>query len=308
VSVADPCAGCGQAFGAQAGEATPVAAHRDRSRWLWIGWEVLLLNGLFVLWRVVGRLALRGTAGARSRGLAIWRFERRIHLPSELALQRALLPHHAVVRVLDGYYAYAFAPSLAAVLLWLLLRHRTAYVRWRRVTVAFTAVSLLVQLLPVAPPRLVGIGFVDTAKHDGTSVYTTHGLTDQLSSMPSVHVGWALLVAAAVISTARTRWRWAAALHPVVMVLAVTVSANHWWLDGVAAAALLAAVIVVVGRVRPAGIPVGVPAQRQPAGAGSAARAAEIGVATSSSDLPSASIPRKAAATPPTSITIDPMR
>jgi MFS superfamily sulfate permease-like transporter len=63
--------------------------------------------------------------------------------------------------------------------------------------------------------------------------------------MPSLHVGWSVLVALAAIRISRSRWRWLTVLHPVVTVVSVTVTANHWWLDGVAAAIILGAAILV---------------------------------------------------------------
>ena len=61
--------------------------------------------------------------------------------------------------------------------------------------------------------------------------------------MPSVHVGWALIVAFAVITVSRSRWRWLAAGYPLLTLLVVVVTANHFWLDGVAAAVLVAAAL-----------------------------------------------------------------
>lgn len=218
-----------------------------------VGGQVALLGLLFLLWRVVGRLALVQTGGAVGRAEAIDHAERWLHLPSELALQHALLGHDAWLRAADAYYAYAHAPALALALLWLLVWRRDQFARWRTVTVVFTAAALLVELLPVAPPRLLpSFGFVDTARLDGLSVYggTAHGFADQLSSMPSLHVGWAALAAVIVVAAGRTRWRWLAVVHPVLTVLVVTVTANHWWLDDVAALVLLAAVVALCRRVR----------------------------------------------------------
>jgi MFS superfamily sulfate permease-like transporter len=61
--------------------------------------------------------------------------------------------------------------------------------------------------------------------------------------MPSVHVGWALIVAFAVITVSRSRWRWLAAGYPLLTLLVVVVTANHFWLDGIAAGLLVAAVL-----------------------------------------------------------------
>ena len=84
---------------------------------------------------------------------------------------------------------------------------------------AFTGVSLLIGFLPVAPPRLIpSLGMVDLAGRYHQSVYGSlrSGITDQLSSVPSVHIGWAVIVAAAIIAVSRSRWRWLAVLHPVI--------------------------------------------------------------------------------------------
>jgi hypothetical protein len=122
------------------------------------------------------------------------------------------------------------------------VRHREAYPRWRNIGAFMTGVSLLIQMVPVAPPRLLPqLGFVDTAVLYGQSVYGRGGLkiAPQLAAMPSVHVAWAVLIAVAVIATSSSRYRWWILLHPTITTLAVVATANHWWLDGVVAAALL---------------------------------------------------------------------
>jgi len=96
-------------------------------------------------------------------------------------------------------------------------------------------------LVPVAPPRLIHVGMVDTASSYGQSVYAVTGQlgADQYSAMPSVHVAWAFLVAVAVIGATRSQWRWLILLHTAATLYVVVVTANHFWLDGVVAVALL---------------------------------------------------------------------
>ena len=60
----------------------------------------------------------------------------------------------------------------------------------------------------------------------------------------------ALLVALVVVTTVRSRWRWLAWAYPALTTLAVVVTANHFWLDGIAAAVLL---VLVIGVQRAAG-------------------------------------------------------
>jgi hypothetical protein len=171
------------------------------------------------------------------------------------------LPHPLVVQGLNLYYASLHFPVLIGCLIWLFVWHRRQYRHVRATLVLFTASCLLVQFIPVAPPRmLAGDGMVDTGMRYGQSVYgSVAGFNaDQLSAMPSVHVGWALLVALAVVQVSRSRWRWLALAYPALTVLAVVVTANHFWLDGLVAALLLALVLLVqravrlTGRRRPA--------------------------------------------------------
>jgi hypothetical protein len=84
-------------------------------------------------------------------------------------------------------------------------------------------------------------GFVDTAAryHQSAYQHLGRGLAGQLATMPSIHVGWALIVAVAVVGVSRSPWRWVVLLHPLLTIYAVTATANHFWLDSVAAAALV---------------------------------------------------------------------
>jgi PAP2 superfamily len=210
--------------------------------------EVALALGLFALWQYAGSFAVMGPAGALARARWIWNFERAVHLPSETTIQHIFLPYPLLIQFFNLYYDTLHFPVLLGCMAWLFVRHRDRYGRWRTTLVAFTAISLAVQLIPVAPPRmLASTGLVDTAVRYHESVYSSVGGfdPDQLSAMPSVHVGWALLVAVAIITTVSSRWRWLAVLYPCLTILAVIVTANHFWLDGIVAAAILILVLAV---------------------------------------------------------------
>jgi hypothetical protein len=208
--------------------------------------ESALVVALFALWQFAGSFAVMGPGGALARGEWIWRLERALYLPDEAAVQRLFLPHPLLVQALNLYYDTLHFPVLIGCLIWLFVVHRELYRRRRTTLVAFTGLCLLVQLIPVAPPRMLpGSGMVDTAVLYHQSVYqSTAGFDpDQLSAMPSVHVGWAILVAIMVITAARSRWRWLALLYPAATTLVVVVTANHYWLDAVVAALILAVVL-----------------------------------------------------------------
>ncbi|MGB6454899.1 MAG: phosphatase PAP2 family protein [Streptosporangiaceae bacterium] len=240
-----------QAAGAAAGlsVATVVLRARHKPMLTRIATATLesgLILGLFALWQYAGSFSVVSPAGAVGRSRWIWRLERDLRLPSETSVQHLFLPHPLVIQFFNLYYDSLHFPVLIACMIWLFAWHRDRYGRWRTTLVAFTGLCLLVQFIPVAPPRMLpGTGLVDTAVLYHQSVYSSvAGFDpDQLSAMPSVHVGWALLIATAVITTATSRWRWLAAVYPVMTTLAVIITANHFWLDGVVAAAILVLVL-----------------------------------------------------------------
>jgi len=203
--------------------------------------EAGVILGLYALWQYAGGLSLGHTGDAVARGVRIWHIERWWHLPSEAWLQRGILGHPLLVQGANIYYATMHFGMLIAMLVWLYARHRDAYPRVRTTIVLTTTACLLVGLVPVAPPRLIHAGLVDTAVAYGQSVYAVGGISaDQYSAMPSVHVAWAALVPIAVITASRSKWRWLILLHFAATVYVVVVTANHFWADGIVAVALLA--------------------------------------------------------------------
>ena len=210
--------------------------------------ETAVVLALYGLWQLAGRFVLMGPEGAIDRGQWIWQAERAVHLPSETVVQQAFLPHPLIVQALNLYYAGLHFVVVIGCLIWVYVWHRQRYPRVRTTLVLFTAGALLIQFIPVAPPRMLpGDGMIDTAARYGQSVYgSVAGFNaDQLSAMPSVHVGWALLAALVIVEISRSRWRWLALAYPALTMLAVVVTANHYWLDGLAAALLLALALAV---------------------------------------------------------------
>jgi hypothetical protein len=215
--------------------------------------ETSLVLGLFALWQYAGSFSVMGPGGALARAEWLWHLERVLHLPSEATVQQAFLPHPLIVQFCNLYYAGLHFPVLIGCMIWLFVRHREQYRRLRTTLVIFTGCCLLIQLIPVAPPRMLpGTHLIDTAVLYGQSVYAVRAGfdPDQLSAMPSVHVGWAILVAIAVIGSARSRWRWLVLLYPAITALVVVITANHFWLDAIVAAGLLGAVLLAQRAVR----------------------------------------------------------
>jgi hypothetical protein len=200
--------------------------------------ETAVIGVLYGLWQLAGKLSVTGTDGALHRAHWIEDFDRYLPLPSEHSLQQAFLGDRLVIQTANLYYASMHMTMMLTFLIWLFVRHRDQYRPVRQVMAWTTLGCLLVQLVPVAPPRMLP-GFHDTAMDYHQSVYSNGLPIDQLSAMPSVHVAWAVLVGYYTWRISPSRWRVLGPVHAVLTVLFVVITGNHWWLDGIVAVAIL---------------------------------------------------------------------
>jgi hypothetical protein len=234
--------------GAVVGERVRTTRLRPRA---WT--ELLLVVGLFLAYKI-GRLAVDGRLGAAYADAdLVWHVERLLHLPDEAGLQHLLLRSGALVHGANVYYAVVHFPATIAFLVFMYCFRPEHYLRFRRILAWLTAMGLMIHFVfPLAPPRMLGsLGLVDTAAVYGPSVYgppQTDTLSNQYAAMPSLHVGWALVVAAGLIHATRGRWRWLWLAHPALTTVVVVGTANHYWLDGVIAAALVGVLLVATSR------------------------------------------------------------
>ncbi|MDH6696690.1 phosphatase PAP2 family protein [Streptomyces sp. MAA16] len=213
--------------------------------------ELLLVAGLFLVYKFGRQLATGHTAEAFRNAGRVWDLERTLRLPGEGAVQSLLLHGETLTESANVYYATVHFPATVAFLVWLYLRRPAHYVWARRVLAAVTAAALVLHLtFPLAPPRmLAATGLVDTGKVFGPSVYgppRTDHLSNQFAAMPSLHFGWALMVAIGLIVATRSRLRLLWLLHPLLTLLVIVGTANHYWLDCLAAAALLGLALTVI--------------------------------------------------------------
>jgi hypothetical protein len=208
--------------------------------------EVVVMGAVFLAYRQVRHLTSGDTGAAFANAERVVALEQQLGLFSERAVQRLVLHSETAIALLNRYYVGVHFPATIALLLWACWRHPEAYRRIRTAFLAVTVGALAIHVaVPLAPPRmLVGEGFVDTLRVYGPNIYpadTTRSVANQFAAMPSLHFGWAVLVAAAAILILRTRWRWLAVLHPAVTLLAIVATANHYWLDALVAGLLIVA-------------------------------------------------------------------
>ncbi|GAA3009543.1 inositol phosphorylceramide synthase [Streptomyces fulvorobeus] len=208
--------------------------------------ELLLVAGLFLVYKL-GRQAANGHVEEAFRNAGhVWSFERAVRLPGEGAVQALLLRGDTLVHAANTYYATVHFPATLLFLLWLYRRRPRHYVWSRRILAVLTGAALALHLLfPLAPPRMLdAAALVDTGQVYGPTVYgdtpATDSMANQFAAMPSLHFGWAAMVAVGLIVATRSRWRWLWLLHPAATLLVIVGTANHYWLDAIVVSALLA--------------------------------------------------------------------
>ncbi|MEU4953556.1 phosphatase PAP2 family protein [Streptomyces lavendulae] len=236
--------------------ARPAAGKRDARRRLIR--ELLLVASLFAVYKAGRMLSTGRTDEALHNADRVWDAERALHLSGEGVVQRLLMHSDALVHTANTYYATVHFPATALFLVWLYLRRPRHYLWTRRVLAVLTGAALALHLsFPLAPPRMLGAAhLVDTGQVYGPTVYRAEAAADtvanQFAAMPSLHFGWALMLAIGMIAATRSRWRALWLLHPLVTLLVVVGTANHYWLDAMVAAALLGATLLLIPRPTPA--------------------------------------------------------
>ena len=204
--------------------------------------ELIVLTGLYGLWRTAKKLPLTQTDGAFERAERIVEIQDTMGLPSELGAQEFLLRHDRLGWLVAAYYYTLHVPGLFAFLIWMFWRHRDQYGRWRNALALTTAGCLVIRFWRVAPPRFFPeLGYIDLTEVHGLSVYgpVGTGVSPQFAAMPSIHVAWAAVVGFGIVAASSSRWRWLFAAHLPITIYVVSATGHHWWMDGIVAIGLL---------------------------------------------------------------------
>lgn len=220
------------------------SAHRlnGRSRLVDLTSNALLLAVLWVAYSTVRGLTAGAYTTAANNAETILRLQQSLGLPDEATIQAALLGHTWLFKGANLYYIGVHFPITIAFLTWTWRNHHDKFARVRNALIATTAAALAIHVVyPLKPPRMMR-GFVDTARVFGPDPYqlSISGGANQLAAMPSLHFGWALLIALGAIWAGHSPRRWLMLVHPVVTLAVVVLTANHYWIDAIAAAAIVA--------------------------------------------------------------------
>ena len=209
---------------------------------LWL--QVTIWLAFVLAYQVVRGLADRDPARAFANALRVIHFERNAAGLYELTVQRLIDSSLTLERLASVTYWASEFVVISVTLLFVYLRRHWAFTRFRNAILLTNVLGLAgYLLLPTAPPRMFpGYGFVDTLSRAGGFSHES-GLVQLASNpyaaMPSLHAADALVVGVTMALVCRHRpakllW----ALWPAWVAVAVVGTANHYWLDVVAGAAV----------------------------------------------------------------------
>jgi hypothetical protein len=212
--------------------------------------EVLYVLAFYALYTVV-----RDVHGTRPVSLAhaygnakkIIRLEQAFGLFQERRIQSLFLHSHFIVRAFDDYYGSAHFIMTFIALVYLFRRQPQRYPLWRNTLAITTGLALIgFALFPLMPPRLLPSSYhiVDTLRTIGGLWSFNSGpvnaVSNQYAAMPSLHTAWSLWCALVLAPAAKHRvvkallW-----CYPVVTVLCIVVTGNHYIADAVGGALTL---------------------------------------------------------------------
>jgi membrane-associated phospholipid phosphatase len=220
--------------------------------------EVATLAGLYAIYEIVRGQAHTTLSVARAHTDEVVALERHIHFFGERAVQHAAHVIPALPATLGIAYIALHFIGTTTFLVWLHRRHRERFPLVRNTLVIATGIALVTYMaFPVAPPRLAGLGFVDTVTRSAKVNLSSDllgSLYNPFAAMPSLHFGYALLVGLTVAVIARRRLvRSIGFVYPVVMLLVIVGTGNHFFFDAAGGALAIGLAFLVASWVeRPA--------------------------------------------------------
>ena len=223
-------------------------------RWGELALQVAFWFSFLALYQLARGVADRDPAKAFANGLRVIGFEREFSRESlELGLQHFAQTSRILSDVSAWTYWHSEFTVVGLALLWVYLRRREAFTRFRNTILLANGIGLIGYfVLPTAPPRLFpDLGYVDSLSHFGGLNRGSGFLqiaTDPYAAMPSLHAADALIVGvtlALVVRRPLLKALWL--LWPGWVWFCVLATGNHYWLD-VFAGITVALVAMVVLR------------------------------------------------------------
>ena len=206
-------------------------------RWAGSKWRAQLLLYLSAYFAYSATRWIAAGEVPRATGHARWivQLERSLHLSVEGSVQRAL-DSGAPIWLLNHVYLIAQFAVVPGALIWLYAHSPAVYRQLRNTVLATWLIAVpIYALFPVAPPRLAGIGIVDTISGQSEANLNSHVATsfyNPFAAVPSLHAGFAFAVGIALAAALARPWaKVLALLWGPTVALAVVATGNHFLFD-----------------------------------------------------------------------------
>ena len=168
--------------------------------------EIAIAIAAYLIYQAARVVAAGDYATAMTHAHDIVALERGLHLDVEGGVQRAFLDS-PLLHILNYVYVAAQNLVLPASLVLIYRLNRSVYRVLRNTLLATWLLALPVYALyPAAPPRLSGMGIVDTVSTGSPLKLesgTTTSLFNQFAAVPSLHVGFAFAIGIALAAALR---------------------------------------------------------------------------------------------------------
>lgn len=155
-----------------------------------------------------------------------------------------------IVIFLNWVYILMFLPVIGATAIVLYFMNRGQYIYYRNIVLLTLVFALpMFIIFPVAPPRMLVSQFVDTIGVFGPGFYAGRDAASYINpfaAMPSLHFTWAVIIGYMFFRSGRRWLRVAGVVYPTLMLLAITITGNHYLLDAAAAIPIIVASIVTL--------------------------------------------------------------
>lgn len=224
-------------------------------------WQILLFCGAYWAYRLVRGQVYDQSVAAFANARDIVDLQQALHLFVEPDIQRWAVGTGWVEDVGSWMYLNTHFVVTTVTLAFIYLFRNEHFYWVRNMFMVAMGLALVGYVaFPTAPPRLMpDLGFTDSVMQftGVTPSSDVNALYNPYAAVPSMHVGFALMLAISVIRMTRHTWVKAVwAIYPLAVSLVVVVTANHWIFDAVtgAAVALVSALAaqVLFARVWPA--------------------------------------------------------
>jgi len=207
--------------------------------------ELSLVSLAFLLYFLVRGSVVNDAQEAIEHGTRIINLERDFGFAWEHQMQMLILGKQFFIQLFNFIYFWFDFPLIIVVGLWLYFHRRRQYTFTRDAMLISGGIALIIyHVFPVAPPRYLP-DFVDTMKQYSNLNYQAESVrffVNPYAAVPSLHVGWSVILAIGVITATRFKPVWLLiGLLPVAQFFAVVLTANHYIFDamvGVAVALL----------------------------------------------------------------------